>query len=63
MDVAVLTEGLEQARIAREVGHDAQLDLRVIGSDDLPAGRRDESFANSSALRRANRNVLQVGIR
>jgi alkyl hydroperoxide reductase subunit AhpF len=35
--VAVL-EGVAQALVARQVRHDAQLDLRVVGGDDLAAG-------------------------
>jgi hypothetical protein len=34
VDVGILGEGLEQARVAGQVRHDAQLDLRIVGRDD-----------------------------
>ena len=42
--------------------HDAQLDLRVIGGDDHVSRRRHESLADAAALRRADRDVLQVRV-
>ena len=39
MDVLARGERLEQACVLRDVRHDAQLDLRIVGGDDLAAGR------------------------
>jgi hypothetical protein len=44
------------------MGHDAQLDLRIIGGHDRAARRRDEGFPDAAALGGADRDVLQVGI-
>ena len=44
------------------MGHDAELDLAVVGADELEALRCDEGGADLAALLRAHRNVLQVGL-
>jgi hypothetical protein len=62
VDVAVGGEGAQQAFIARQVRHDAQLDLRIVGRQQQVAGRRDEGLADAPALGRADRDVLQVRI-
>ena len=54
--------GLHQHRFAREVGEDAQLNLAVVGTDQLPALLGQEGLANPPGKFRANRDVLQVGI-
>src|SRR5213075_1527081 len=59
MDVLGARERLEEARVAREVRHDAKLDLRVIRRHDLRARRRDESLADAASLGRAYGNVLE----
>ena len=53
---------MPQAGVPRQVGHDPQLDLRIVGAHQLPSGRRDERFADAPALRRADGDVLQVGV-
>ena len=55
-------KGVEQARVARQVRHDAQLDLRVVGRDDARTRRRDEGLADAPALFGADRDVLQVRV-
>ena len=62
MDVLARGERLEQARVLRDVRHDAQLDLRVIGRHDVAARRRDERLADAAPFRGADRDVLQVGV-
>ena len=62
MDVLVIGEGLEQARIARQVRHDAQLDLRIVGGHDVIARPGDEGLAYAPPLGGAHRDVLQVRI-
>ena len=52
----------QQALVARNVRHDAQLDLRIIGRHDQAARRGDESFADAAAFGGAHRDVLQIGI-
>ena len=62
MHVLAVREGVAQPLVAREVRHDAQLDLRVVRRDQARAGRRDEGLADAPALRRADGDVLQVGV-
>ena len=62
VNVQALGEGLLQLRNVRHMGHDAQLDLAVVGADELGALRRDEGGADLAALLGAHRDVLQVGI-
>ena len=62
MDVAVRRERLHQARVAGEVRHDPELDLRVIGGDQYVPGRRDERLADAPAFGRPDRDVLQVRV-
>ncbi len=51
-----------ERRVARQVRHDPQLDLRIVGRyEHVPRGR-DERLADAPAFGRAHRNVLQVGI-
>ena len=47
----VLGEGAQQACVAGQVRHDAQLDLRVVRRQQHMAGRRDERLADAPALR------------
>ena len=45
------------------VGEDAELDLRIVGGEQLPAGfAGDERRADFAAFVGADRNVLQVGV-
>ena len=62
MHILAVGKSLCQSSVFREVGHDAQLDLRVVGRNDAGAGRRDEGRTNASPLGRADRNVLQIGV-
>ena len=60
--VLAAVERGQQAGVAGQVRHDAQLDLRVVRGDDLPALRRDERLADAPAFLGADRDVLQVRI-
>ena len=63
VDVFVALERRAHRRVFRIVGQDAQLDLRVVGRQQLPTGRPgDEGRANFAAFLGANRNVLQVRV-
>ena len=62
VDVLAGAVGVEQERVLREVGHQAQLDLRVVGGHEQVAGRGDEGGANLAAERGADGDVLQVGV-
>ena len=62
MDVDAFEEGVAQGRDVRDVGEEAQLDLRVVGGDQHVARRGDEGFADLAAFLGADRDVLQVGI-
>ena len=57
-----LSERLDQRRVLREVRHHAQLDLRVVGAHQQGARGRDEGPPDGAALRRAEGDVLQVGV-
>jgi hypothetical protein len=62
MHVFAMGEGIEQAGVVGQMGHDAQLDLRVVGRNDAVSGWRDEGGADAAALGSTDRNVLQVGV-
>ena len=62
VDVLVAGEGAQQAFVPRQVRHDAQLDLRIVGRQQHVPRGRDEGLADAPALRRADRDVLQVRI-
>ena len=62
VDVLVGGERAQQSLITRQVRHDPQFDLRVIGRQQQMAGGRDESLADAPSLGTADRDVLQVGI-
>ncbi len=62
MNVAFLGEGAPQALIARKMRHDPQLDLRIIRGEQHMTLRRDEGLADAPALRRPDRDVLQVRV-
>ena len=62
MDVGTLVKRLHQVLVTREVRHDPQFDLGIIGGDDFTSRRSNEGFAYAPAFRRAHRNVLQIGV-
>ena len=62
VDVLAGAVGVEQQRVLREVRHQAQLDLRVVGGHEDVAGRGDEGGADLAADRGADGDVLQVGV-
>ncbi len=60
--VQIVLERVQEAGILRQVGHDAQLDLRVVRRQQLVARRCDEGLANAPPLGGADRDVLQVRV-
>ena len=56
-------EGIDQALVARVVGEDAQLDLRVVRRQEPAALGRHEGLADAHPIRAADRDVLDVGLR
>ncbi len=60
VDVFAIGKGLEHRGVARDMRHDAQFDLRIVGRDDHAAGRRDERFADTAPFGIAHRDILQV---
>ncbi|MNL21797.1 hypothetical protein D3C87_1431030 [compost metagenome] len=62
MHVQVVAEGVHQAFVPGKVGHDPQLDLRIVRRQQFVAGRGHESLANAPPLGGAHRDVLQVRI-
>ena len=57
-----MVEGIEQAFVLGQVGHDAQFDLRVVRRHQLVALGRDEGLADTPPLGSADRDVLQVRV-
>ena len=63
VDVLAAGEALEQARVLRERGEDAQLDLRIVGAEQRVVARaRHEGAADFAAHFGADRDVLQIRI-
>ena len=62
MDVLAGAVGVEQERVLGEVGHEAELDLRVVGGHEQVAGGGDEGGADLAAEGGADGDVLQVGV-
>src|SRR5205823_9673422 len=63
MDVLAARERFAQLRLARDVREDPQLDLRVIGGNQLPAGLGYECRPDLAPELGADRDRLQVGVR
>ena len=63
VDVLVFFEGLDERRVPGEVRQDPQLDLGVVRDDEPEARRRDEGLPDLAPGGRADRDVLEVGIR
>ena len=57
-----VVERLEQGCVIADMGHDAQLDLRIVGAGNNTARRCHKSLAHTPALGRANRYVLKIGV-
>src|SRR5579883_865960 len=62
MDVLIARKSLDQARFVGNVSQDAQLKLRIIGSEQHIAGIGDKGAPDLASHLRADRDVLQVGI-
>ena len=62
MHIVSLLVGVHEHLLPREVGEDAQLDLGVVGADQVPTLLGQKGFANPAGKHRANRDVLQVWV-
>ena len=62
MDVVALDEGFDHVGVFAEVGHDAQLDLRVVGREEFATVVGDEGLADFLAVLVADGDVLQVRV-
>ena len=62
MNVEIVGKGFFQLRNIGDMGQQPQLDLAVIGADQLVALGGDEGLADAAAFLGAHRNVLQIGI-
>ncbi len=60
MDIVTLPKCLLQGGDVGDLGEQSQLDLGIIGGDELAAFSRDEGAANLAARFGAHRNILQV---
>ena len=64
VDIHPFAEGRDQVLVAAEVGHDAQLNLRIVGrNDDTVRRTGHEGFADFAAAFGADGDVLQVRVR
>ena len=62
VDVLAGAKGFDEHGVLGEMRQDAQLDLRVVGGEQRPAGLGDERGANLAAELGAHGDVLQVGV-
>ena len=62
MDIATVEEGLHHLGVAAHVGHQAQLDLGIVGREQQVAGVGDERASYLTALFGAYGYVLEIGI-
>ncbi|MNV92691.1 hypothetical protein D3C71_1873110 [compost metagenome] len=62
MHVKPVAERVEQGLVTREMGHDAQLDLRIVGTGNELALGRNKGFADAAPFGSAHGNVLQVRV-
>jgi hypothetical protein len=62
VDVDPVAEGPGQDRVARQVGQDPHLDLRVVGGDQQLARPGHEAAADGASQLGPDRDVLQVGV-
>lgn len=60
VDVVAEAEVLDEAFVAAQVCHDAELHLRVVGREEELPGFGAEGFANLAPGSRAHGNILQV---
>ena len=60
VNIEVLFERVDESRVVREMGEDAQLDLRVVGDQEHAPFVRDERLPDRTALLGPDRDVLQV---
>jgi hypothetical protein len=58
VNVLPRAEGGEEALLARDVGQDAELDLRVVRGEEAPAGLREKGRTDAATELRADGNVL-----
>ena len=63
MQIFPAAEGLNEPFILRQVGHDAHLDLRVVGGEEsFVALSGDEDLADAFTLICPHRNVLEIRV-
>src|SRR5438046_6393260 len=62
MDVATRPERPNERFISRQMRQKSQLDLRIVGGEQLRAFLRDEQAANAATQLTSDWNVLQVRI-
>src|SRR5690606_24124056 len=60
VNIKPLGEGLLQRSDIGDMGEDAQLDLRIVGADQLVARLGDKGFAELAPLLRSNGDVLYI---
>ncbi len=62
MNVEAFAEGFAQLRDVGNMSQHPELDLAVVGADELRSGRCDKGGSDLAALVGAHRNVLKIGI-
>ena len=62
MHIQPFVESAQQGFVATQMGHDAQLDLAVVGAGDQAARRGHKGLAHAPPLGCADWDVLQIGV-
>src|SRR5579864_3955600 len=62
MDVSTGAEGIDECRVGGEMCEQTELDLRVVGGDQLPTRARNEAAPDVSTELAPNRDVLKIWI-
>ena len=60
MNIEIVAEGFAQLLDLRDLGQETQLDLRIVGGDELMAFDGDEGAPDLAPFFAADRNILQV---
>src|SRR5215207_776114 len=60
VDISALSKGVNKSRIFRQMGHDAQLDLRIIRHKENPSLTGNETGPDGLSPGCSDRNVLKV---
>ena len=63
MHVGTVAKGFDHVSVAAEMGHKAQLNLRIVGAEESAALLGNEGFSDFASVFAPDGYVLQVGVR